>query len=658
MESSEATESNERKWTVLSPIQRRVAGVLIEKAKTTPDIYPMTLKAVCTACNQKSNRFPVMALEPEEVEETLESLRELGAVTRIEGYGRSEKFRHLLYDWLGVEKVELSVMGELLLRGAQTEGELRGRASRMDQIADLPALRPPSRKPQGEGTGRLPHPGRPRPRGNARPLQRTRNGKAPRGVFRPRSIPHENPTRLPRPYGPGRWYKRRGTRYEAGSRAASQGIGRNARSARPGGRKSRCARSGSQSLERGVGGVTLRLMQPRRIRPVFRLASLMFFIACGATGVAWGVAASPFVAGNVLAARSLSAVSGGIGLVVLVACIARRRWFCRWACPVGLALQQAGSLTKSRPRLKKLRFGRWLALVSLGGAAFGLPLLLWLDPIVLFTAAFGVAGKPALLGAVAALAILAVILVASVLDRGFWCRCLCPAGGIQDLCAVWHRIAPRCKRARAESKPDRGRRTILAAVAASAVFGFGALLARSARRLTSPARLRPPGAVDEPAFAGLCSRCGNCVRTCPAGIIRPVTSGDIDILTPTVSFADGYCREDCVRCTHVCPTGALERLTLKEKPVARIGLARVDLDLCLLTYDEECNICGRACPYEAVSFVWNDETYTRAPEINPTRCNGCGACQVMCPATADDDRGLSAKAIMVEKVVSLPPPVD
>lgn len=142
MESSVPSETAAPKWKPLSPLERRVAGVLIEKAKTTPDIYPMTVKAVCAGCNQKNNRFPVMTLEPEDVEETLESLREAGAVVRIEGYGRVEKFRHLLYDWLGVEKVELSVMGELLLRGAQTEGELRGRAARMDPIPDLTALRP------------------------------------------------------------------------------------------------------------------------------------------------------------------------------------------------------------------------------------------------------------------------------------------------------------------------------------------------------------------------------------------------------------------------------------------------------------------------------------------------------------------------------------
>ncbi len=129
------------RWQPLSAIDRRVIGVLAEKAKTTPDGYPMSLNAICTGCNQKSNRDPLMQLEPETVEESLDRLREMGAVGMVEGYGRVTKFRHYLYEWLGVEKVELSVMTELLLRGDQTEGELRGRASRMDNIADLAALR-------------------------------------------------------------------------------------------------------------------------------------------------------------------------------------------------------------------------------------------------------------------------------------------------------------------------------------------------------------------------------------------------------------------------------------------------------------------------------------------------------------------------------------
>ena len=129
-------------WQPLSQTDRRVAGVLVEKAKTTPSAYPMTVNAITNGCNQKSNRFPTLQLEPEDVEESLERLRHMGAVGQIEGYGRVDKFRHYLYDWLGVDKVELSVMAELLLRGPQTVGELRGRAARMDPIADVSVLRP------------------------------------------------------------------------------------------------------------------------------------------------------------------------------------------------------------------------------------------------------------------------------------------------------------------------------------------------------------------------------------------------------------------------------------------------------------------------------------------------------------------------------------
>jgi uncharacterized protein YceH (UPF0502 family) len=82
-----------------------------------------------------------MEVELEDVDESLERLRAVGAVTEVQGGGRVPRFRHHLYEWLGVDKVELAVMTELLLRGAQTEGELRGRASRMEPIADLTTLR-------------------------------------------------------------------------------------------------------------------------------------------------------------------------------------------------------------------------------------------------------------------------------------------------------------------------------------------------------------------------------------------------------------------------------------------------------------------------------------------------------------------------------------
>ena len=99
-----ATDTRRREG--LSPIERRIVGVLVEKAKTTPEQYPLTVNAVRTGSNQKSNRFPLMQLEAEEVEDALDRLRQRGAVTEVQGSGRVPKFRHQLYEWLGVDKVE------------------------------------------------------------------------------------------------------------------------------------------------------------------------------------------------------------------------------------------------------------------------------------------------------------------------------------------------------------------------------------------------------------------------------------------------------------------------------------------------------------------------------------------------------------------------
>ena len=126
--------------TTLSVAERRVLGVLVEKAKTTPDVYPMSLNSLMTGSNQKTNREPIMNLSEEDVENTLAGLQPKGLVTRIQG-GRVERWRHNLYDVWSVNKVELAILAELLLRGPQTEGELRQRANRMEPIEDLDKLR-------------------------------------------------------------------------------------------------------------------------------------------------------------------------------------------------------------------------------------------------------------------------------------------------------------------------------------------------------------------------------------------------------------------------------------------------------------------------------------------------------------------------------------
>jgi uncharacterized protein len=127
-------------WVPLGPRERRVVGVLAEKGKTTPEYYPLTVAALVAGCNQKSNREPVTNYDSDDVEETLQSLRKKGAAILVEAGGRVPRWKHTLYEWLKVSKAELAVLIELLLRGPQTECELRARVSRMEPLPDLAAL--------------------------------------------------------------------------------------------------------------------------------------------------------------------------------------------------------------------------------------------------------------------------------------------------------------------------------------------------------------------------------------------------------------------------------------------------------------------------------------------------------------------------------------
>lgn len=124
----------------LTSRQRRLLGVLIEKARTTPDAYPMSLSSLVAGANQKSNRAPLMNLTAEQIEDELIEMRRLGLVAEVQGGGRVARYRHYGYDYMGVKGAEAAVMTELLLRGEQTAGDLRVRASRFEAIADLKIL--------------------------------------------------------------------------------------------------------------------------------------------------------------------------------------------------------------------------------------------------------------------------------------------------------------------------------------------------------------------------------------------------------------------------------------------------------------------------------------------------------------------------------------
>jgi uncharacterized protein len=126
---------------VLTPMEARVIGCLIEKQITTPDQYPLSLNALTNACNQKSNRDPLMDVDEATVQRTLDDLNKKHLILERSGFGsRVQKYQHRFcnteFGTLKLSPQELAIVCELLVRGAQTPGELRTRASRMAPIAD------------------------------------------------------------------------------------------------------------------------------------------------------------------------------------------------------------------------------------------------------------------------------------------------------------------------------------------------------------------------------------------------------------------------------------------------------------------------------------------------------------------------------------------
>jgi uncharacterized protein len=126
---------------VLDPIEARVIGTLIEKRITVPDVYPMTINSLVNGCNQSNNRAPVTSLTEGEVTSVVERLRERGFVSLYTGAAtRVPKYSEAFVERLGLGAAEAAILCELMLRGAQTPGELRARAERLHAFASLDAV--------------------------------------------------------------------------------------------------------------------------------------------------------------------------------------------------------------------------------------------------------------------------------------------------------------------------------------------------------------------------------------------------------------------------------------------------------------------------------------------------------------------------------------
>jgi len=379
------------------------------------------------------------------------------------------------------------------------------------------------------------------------------------------------------------------------------------------------------------------------------------------------VQASPFVTlSSSIATRSIG-LGALFALVVAVASSFKKRWFCLYLCPTGfflentnhVGLRRAGWWSKCPP------VGKYVAILTLVGAVAGYPVLLWMDPLCIFSSPFALDKATNTMSVILVCLGLGVLVAATFVFGMLWCVRICPLSGLQDMLfamrkALWSRMAasapargfverfsgglvkisgasaPEVRSAPSE-KLNFARRAFFAGSA-------GALLALGARRLgavryrKSDTLLRPPGAVPEDRFAGLCIRCNNCVHACPSKIIHPDTGHEAGLAgfgAPVVRFDRDYeyCLETCNACTQVCPTGALAALGLQEKNKYIIGEALVDNDVCLTALGKkECDACEQACPYDAVKIFWDEQQYNAYPVVND-KCTGCGACEVVCPTT-------------------------
>ena len=147
--------------------------------------------------------------------------------------------------------------------------------------------------------------------------------------------------------------------------------------------------------------------------------------------------------------------------------------------------------------------------------------------------------------------------------------------------------------------------------------------------------LTPPGSLSARNLAQHCTACQLCISVCPNQVLRP--SSDLsNFMQPVTSFERGYCRPECVKCSEVCPTGAIKPITKEEKTAIQIGHAVWIADNCVVNRDKEkCDNCFRHCPTGAIQMVAknpDDKKSPKIPVINTERCIGCGACENLCPS--------------------------
>lgn len=197
----------------------------------------------------------------------------------------------------------------------------------------------------------------------------------------------------------------------------------------------------------------------------------------------------------------------------------------------------------------------------------------------------------------------------------------------------------------ANKQPDIGKRALLGGLLAGVSMPFLARLDGQLDKISDPRLIRPPGSLPESQFLKLCQRCGLCMKACPTNVINPTLAeaGVAGFWTPHLIMIQGYCEYTCTLCGSVCPTGAIQDITLAEKigrPI-KVGSAYIDRGRCLpWSGNAPCIVCQEVCPTSPKAIYLKQAVVTspdekkllvQLPHVDLQKCIGCGICENKCP---------------------------
>lgn len=376
-------------------------------------------------------------------------------------------------------------------------------------------------------------------------------------------------------------------------------------------------------------------------------------------------------------------------VILLILTLIFGRFFCGWICPWGTLLdifrKIAGWLRlRSRNQLNPPLWPKYFILsiaILLAIFGTGVSYIFLFDPLSISTSFWGwlVFSPMEKKGVVWAGLVFVPIILLELLATRFWCRSICSLGALlgifsrfplirrkvsgacidcgkcQRICPVsavsddprstrttectvcWDCVKPCPVKAISFGKGGQkevvwySRRAFLASLGVGIIGGL--VLRRT--RFQSPTLIRPPGAREEEEFLGLCVSCGECIRACPTGGLRPslFEAGLEGLGTPRLIPRIGPCASYCNLCSQVCPTGAIQPYDLENKAKIKIGLAKVDYNRCIAYAEgKDCLVCQENCSYLAIKPVRGPKG-AMVPKVDPQICTGCGQCEKHCPVS-------------------------